>query len=83
MSITNDMVGRQSKLSGRRRIVKLYSKRSNRLYEIAKWILIVIFSPIALPVFLLIYIGLGAERVFDWMSNVLDMLLELIVPRKL
>lgn len=83
MKKTGDEIGRLSNFSGKRKIVKIYTKRANRLYEVVKWFLIVAFFPIVFPVYALIYIGLGAERVFDWLSDVLDKILELIVPNRL
>lgn len=77
----NEMVGRQ--VPGKRRIVHLYSKRSDRLWKVTRIGLMVLSTPIWLPFFLILHAAQWCEVILDAEETWLDKILHKIIPRNL
>lgn len=67
----------------RRGVVFLYTKRSSRLFYALKFLLLAVASPIWVPLYALIWLGIRADQALDCLSPIVDWVLVKIVPRKL
>lgn len=75
------MHGRRKK--GDRNIVLLYTNKSNTLFNRIRWIALIILAPLWLPFYIFVYFGIWSEWLLETGENLLEALLQLIIPRQL
>lgn len=67
----------------KRRVVFLYTRRSSALFTFLKVLLLTVFSPIWLPLYILTHLGYWSEVAMDKLEPLLEWVLVKIVPRQL
>lgn len=73
--------GRRKK--GERGIILLYSEKSNALFNNIRWAALIVLAPLWLPFYIFIHIGIWSEWLLEKGEDLLETILQLIVPRQL
>lgn len=80
-STGNVLRGRST--TGLRGTIYLYTKWSNRLYLVVKCLLLVLLSPLWLPLYIASWIGYWSELLLDACSPLVDKMLIRLIPRNI
>lgn len=64
-----------------RKFRRYYTKKSYKLMKIGRVIILILFSPIWIPLLFITYIGTWLEDVLDVLDDVLDKFLDKVIPQ--